>query len=171
MREFHRLGDRLRHACPMNRTNRSGRLVLAAVALTVTLGTGTGIGPVPAAAAPGDASQEDETWVGDVERHGRHYDYLGASCPTERMDDCPDYEVRYEIVPTTAQAARTLPKVAGRQARLIGHRQLVRKPRHSGTLMVSEVQTKKGGSKRPPTDRVPTEPPPEPPPEPGTPEP
>ena len=80
------------------------------------------------------------------------------------MEDCPDYEVRYEIVPTTAQAARTLPKVAGRRARLIGHRELIRKPRHSGTLMVSEVQTKAGASKRPPTDRVPADPPPSDPP-------
>jgi hypothetical protein len=157
----------------MNRTNRVGRRVIGAVALAVMLGIGPPAGSFRAAAAPGTEIDQDETWVGDVERHGRHFDYLGAPCPIERMDDCPDYEVRYEIVPTTAQAARTLPKVAGRRAWLIGHRELIRKPRHSGTLMVSEVQTKPGESKRPPTDRVPTDPPPaEPPPsDPVTPEP
>ncbi|HYH52355.1 MAG TPA: hypothetical protein VEG38_22655, partial [Acidimicrobiia bacterium] len=148
----------------MNRAYRAGKPVVVAVVLAVTLAWGSGSGWMPADAAPEDAHREDETWVGDVERHGRHYDYLGASCPIERMEDCPDYEVRYEIVPTTAQAARTLPKVAGRRARLIGHRELIRKPRHSGTLMVSEVQTKASASKRPPTDRVPADPPPSDPP-------
>lgn len=98
---------------------------------------------------------EDQTWIGRVEKHGRHYDYIGRSCPIESEDGCPDYAVTYEIVPTSTQAARALPKVAGHRARLIGHKELVRKPGHSGTLMVSEVQ-----SKRAPDD--PIGPPPDP---------
>jgi hypothetical protein len=108
---------------------------IGAVALAVGLSGPLG---APVRAAPGN----DQTWVGDVERHGRHYDYLGRSCPIEESDPCPTYEVRYEIVPTTAQAARALPKVDGHRARLIGYREPVRRPGHNGTLMVSEVQSK-----------------------------
>lgn len=89
------------------------------------------------------AAGQEGTWVGRVEKHGRHYDYIGRSCPIETEDPCPDYAVTYEIVPTSPQAARALPKVAGHRARLIGHKELVRKPGHSGTLMVSEVQSKR----------------------------
>jgi hypothetical protein len=49
--------------------------------------------------------------------------------------------VRYQIVPTSTQAARALPKVAGHRAKLIGHKELVREPGHNGTLVVSEVQS------------------------------
>jgi hypothetical protein len=117
-----------------------------ALAATVSLATTTAGGAAVAdPAAPG----EDSTWVGQVERHGRHYDYIGRSCPVDSVDPCPDYVVRYQIVPTTAQAARALPKVAGHRARLIGHRELVREPGHNGTLVVSEVQ-----SNRAPSDPV-----------------
>ena len=135
----------------MKRTNRSRLYRMAgAVALAATVGAGPFGGSVPTAgAAPGD----EKTWVGDVEKHGRHYDYIGRACAIEDTDPCPDYEVRYEIVPTSTQAARALPKVAGHRARLIGHRELVRKPGHNGTLMVSEVQ-----SKRAPSDPITGEP-------------
>jgi hypothetical protein len=113
-----------------------------ATALTATTLAGSA---VRAGAAPG----QDSTWVGEVEKHGRHYDYIGRSCPIDSDEVCPQYVVRYEIIPTSAQAARALPKVAGHRARLIGHRELVRQPGHNGTLMVSEVQ-----SKRAPDDPV-----------------
>jgi hypothetical protein len=126
--------------CVMKRTNRC-RLILvgglAAIALAVAVGLWAG--PFTAAGAMPD---DEKTWVGDVERHGRHYDYIGRSCPIEQADPCPEYIVRYEIVPTTTQAARALPKVSGHRARLIGNKEHVRKPGHSGTLMVSEVQSK-----------------------------
>jgi len=120
----------------MHRSRRwqSGRVIgVAALALALS-----GPGLLPARAAAG----EDQTWVGDVEKDGRHYDYIGRSCPIEDTDPCPDYTVKYEIVPTSAQAARALPKVAGHRARLIGYREPVRKPGHNGTLMISEVQSK-----------------------------
>jgi hypothetical protein len=138
----------------MKRTHRPRRRLVGTVVVALALGAGP-FGPGPfesgptASAAPGD---EEQTWFGDVEKHGRHYDYLGRPCPIEESDPCPEYEVTYEIVPTTAQAARALPKVAGHRARLIGHRQSIRKPRHSGTLMVSEVRSNTGGMD--PLDRV-----------------
>jgi hypothetical protein len=120
----------------MDRTRKAYRLVGAVTLVVVTA--------LPGWTGRAEASAgEDQTWVGRVEKHGRHYDYLGRSCPLESDRPCPSYEVTYEIVPTTPQAARALPKVAGHRARLIGHKELVRKPGHNGTLMVSEVQSKR----------------------------
>ena len=120
----------------MDRTRKAYRLV-GAVTLVVVTALAGWTGRADAAA------DEDRTWIGRVEKDGRHYDYIGRSCPIDSEDGCPDYEVTYEIVPTSAQAARALPKVAGHRARLIGHKELIRKPGHSGTLMVSEVQSKR----------------------------
>src|SRR5260370_21457658 len=102
-----------------------------ALAATVSLAAMTFGGPVVTAGAP--TTGDDQTWVGQVEKHGRHYDYIGRSCPIESPDPCPDYTVRYQIVPTSTQAARALPKVAGHRARLIGHRELVREPGPTAT--------------------------------------
>ena len=125
----------------MKRMNRSWvpRIAGAAV-LALTMGAGPFAGSVPTAGA---MPEDEKTWVGDVERHGRHYDYIGRSCPIEQTDPGPDYIVRYEIVPTTTQAARALPTVEGHRARMVGHKEAVRKPGHNGMLMVSEVQSKK----------------------------
>lgn len=119
----------------MDRRRKSYRLA-GAVTLVLTALSGWSGG---AEASAGD----EQTWVGRVEKHGRHYDYEGRACPVESRDACPSYMVSYEIVPTTPQAARALPKVAGHRARLIGRKELVRKPGHNGTLMVSEVQSKR----------------------------
>ncbi|HEV7864598.1 MAG TPA: hypothetical protein VGR20_17960 [Acidimicrobiia bacterium] len=120
----------------MRRDHRGVYRIMATVALAATAFGGAA---VPAGATPG----QDQTWVGQVEKHGRHYDYVGRSCPVESTEPCPDYEVRYQIVPSSAQAARALPKVAGHRARLIGHRELVREPGHNGTLVVTEVQSRR----------------------------
>lgn len=120
----------------MDRTRKVYRLAGAVTLVTVTA--------LPGWARRAEAAAgQDQTWVGRVEKHGRHYDYQGRSCPLESRDPCPSYTVTYEIVPTTPQAARALPKVAGHRAKLIGHKELVRKPSHNGTLMVSEVQSKR----------------------------
>src|ERR671938_43897 len=99
----------------MTRTNRFRLLRIAgAVGLAVTLGAGP-FGPwLPAAGA---VPEDEKTWVGNVERHGRHYDYVGPACAVEDSE-CPDYTVRYEIVPTSTQAARALPMVSGHEAEL-----------------------------------------------------
>ena len=133
----------------MERTNSSSRRRVAVVAAFVALTLG-GL----ATGARAQTATDDQTWVGQVEKHGRHYDYIGRSCPIESTDACPDYVVRYQIVPASAQATRALPKVAGHRARLIGHRELVREPGHNATLVVSEVQ-----SNRAPDDPVTGQPP------------
>lgn len=114
---------------------------MALVAALATAGAGplAAVSPAAAGAMPAD----EKTWVGDVMRHGRHYDYLGRSCAIEDSEPCPEYTVKYGIVPTTAQAARALARVDGTRARLIGHKEALRKPGHSGMLMVSEVQSKR----------------------------
>ena len=116
--------------------DRGLRRIVGVVALAVTASI---VWPLTAGAQT--TSNDDQTWVGQVERHGRRYDYIGRSCPLEDTDPCPDYTVRYRIVPTTTQAARALPRVAGHRARLIGHREVVREPGDNGTLLVSEVQS------------------------------
>jgi hypothetical protein len=120
------------------------RRVVGAVTLAVTASFGAGL------RAGAQTTGDDQTWVGQVERHSRHYDYIGRSCPLEETDPCPDYTVRYQIVPSSPQAARALPRVAGHRAKLIGHKELVREPGHNGTLVVSEVD-----SDRAPRDPVP----------------
>ena len=113
------------------------RRVVGAVTLAVTASFGVGL------RAGAQTTGDDQTWVGQVERHARHYDYIGRSCPLEETEPCPDYTVRYQIVPSSAEAARALPRVAGHRARLIGHRELVREPGHNGTLVVSEVESER----------------------------
>jgi len=115
--------------------DRRFRQIVGAVTLVVTASVCFGVG------AGAQTTGDDQTWAGQVERHGRHYDYVGRSCPMEETEPCPDYTVRYQIVPSSAQAARALPRVAGHRARLIGHKELVREPGHNGTLVVSEVQS------------------------------
>ncbi len=120
----------------MDRKRKSFGLVGAVTLVAVTALPGWA-GRVEAAAG------EEQTWVGRVEKHGRHYDYEGRPCSVESQGPCASYIAEYEIVPTTPQAARALPKVAGHRARLIGHKEMVRKPGQNGTLMVSEVRSKR----------------------------
>jgi hypothetical protein len=94
----------------------------------------------PAAADPADRSErrERKTWVGQVERHGRHFDYVGSPCPEGEI--CAQYVARYRIVPTTWQAARALRRAEGQSARLTGRLFPSRDPDHQGRLMVSRVR-------------------------------
>jgi hypothetical protein len=124
--------------------DRRFRRIVGAVTLAVTASVCLGV------SAGAQTTGDEQTWVGQVERHGRHYDYIGRSCPMEETEPCPDYSVRYQIVPSSTQAARALPRVAGHRARLIGHRELVREPGHNATLVVSQVD-----SDRAPRDPVP----------------
>lgn len=143
---FHRIVRPVRNALAMDRKTQA-RAFRIGLALSLAV-TALGGVAVPAAAAP----EDERTWVGEVEKHGRHYDYIGSSCPLEDPEPCPDYSVRYQIVPTTPQAARALPKVAGSRARLTGYRG-IRRPGHNGSLMVSEVRSKRAPSD--PIGRVP----------------
>jgi hypothetical protein len=112
-------------------TMRSWKLA-AALTLVVSL-----FAAVPAAADPPERRQR-KTWVGQVERHGRHYDYVGSPCADGEV--CAQYIVRYRIVPTTRQAARGLRRAEGHSARLTGRLVSSREPDHQGRLMVSRVR-------------------------------
>ena len=77
-------------------------------------------------------------WVGTVEQHGSHYDYVGRACPVE-VEICIAVEARYRIYPSTRQAAQALPTVAGGTANLEGYLLSRHDGAHSGFLIVSRV--------------------------------
>ena len=78
------------------------------------------------------------TWVGAVERHGNHYDYVGRPCPVE-VDFCIAALYRYRIVPTSRQAVLALPQVAGGTASLEGFLVPRGDRQHQGVLAVHRV--------------------------------
>ncbi len=78
------------------------------------------------------------TWVGAVERHGTHYDYVGRACPVE-VDICIAAVVRYRIVPSSVQAALALPGVAGRNARIEAYLIAQGDREHQGFLVAHRV--------------------------------
>ncbi|HVF15025.1 MAG TPA: hypothetical protein VM942_10520 [Acidimicrobiales bacterium] len=82
--------------------------------------------------------RQSGTWVGMVEPHGSHYDYVGRACPVE-ADFCIAMVVRYRIVPVTRQAAQALPGVAGGTASLEGSLVTRGDRQHNGTLFVERV--------------------------------
>lgn len=108
------------------------RTILVAFMVIAALGIA---GPAGVAAA---TTYESGTWQGRVERHGAHFDYEGAPCPIEQ-EICPLILVRFRIVPTTEQAAKALPKVDGKAARLTGYLDRTQDDTHFGTLYVKKV--------------------------------
>ena len=106
--------------------------VLAAVLLTAALLAGT----TTTASAE---TRERGTWVGAVERHGTHFDYVGRPCPVE-AEVCAAFVARYRIVALTREARAALAAADGGTATLEGF--LV--PRgdgpHQGLLFVSSVE-------------------------------
>ena len=112
---------------------RRGTRVLAAAALVGALLVGM--------ASPASAeTRERGTWVGAVERHGTHFDYVGRHCPIE-AEVCAAFIARYRIIPVTRQARAELADAEGGHAALEGF--LV--PRgdrdHHGLLFVYDVET------------------------------
>jgi len=83
-------------------------------------------------------TRQSGTWVGTVERHGSHFDYVGSPCPVE-TEVCIAIEVRYRIVPVTRQANQALPRVAGQSASLEGSLVSRSDRDHAGTLLVERV--------------------------------
>lgn len=94
----------------------SSRVVRVLLALTMV----ASLAFVTAGAA-GAATQtvKTGTWVGQVERNGGHFDYVGRACPIEERI-CIEILATYPIVPQTLQAYEALPQVAGGRARLQG---------------------------------------------------
>jgi hypothetical protein len=99
----------------------------------------TGLAAPAASAATKPAP--DQTWIGQVQRHGNHFDYVGQPCPVGAGMLCANYVAHYRIVPLNAAAGRALQRVNGRQARLEGLLSPNQKPGpHNGTLKVHKVQ-------------------------------
>ncbi len=88
------------------------------------------------------------TWVGAVEAHGNHYDYVGRPCPVE-VDVCIAAVYRYRIVPASRQAALALPAVAGGNASLEGFLTTRGARQHQGVLVVHRVTPAPGPAPTP----------------------
>jgi hypothetical protein len=112
-------------------------VAVLAVALTGLAAPAASAATKPAASKPA----QDQTWIGQVQRHGNHFDYVGQPCPVGAGMLCANYIAHYRIVPLNAAAGRALQGVNGRQARLEGLLTPNRKPGpHNGTLKVHKVQ-------------------------------
>jgi hypothetical protein len=93
------------------------------------------------AAAPATAATDkrDDTWLGHVVRHHRHFDYRGSACPTS-AEMCIKILANYRIVPVTPQAAAGLRRAAGGRAKLVGYQAPAPNNRHNGILYVRRVE-------------------------------
>ena len=105
-------------------------LVVVAFAITALVAA-------PATAASPTARRD--TWVGQVVRHHRHFDYRGSSCP-QGTEACILVLANFRIVPLTAEAADRLRRVAGRRAKLVGYQGPATNANHTGTLYVRRVE-------------------------------
>ena len=105
--------------------------MLAAVLLTVGVLAGS-------ATSASAETRESGTWVGAVEQHGAHYDYVGRPCPVE-AEVCAAFIARYRIVPLTRQARAELSAASGGTATLEGFLVPRGDGTHHGLLFVSEV--------------------------------
>ncbi len=109
------------------------RLARLLVAMVLTAGVLAG-----AATSASAETREWGTWVGAVEHHGSHLDYVGRPCPVE-AEVCAAFVARYRIVPVTRQARSDLPAAAGETATLEGFLVPRGDGTHQGLLFVSEV--------------------------------
>jgi len=103
-------------ATPAAAASRWAARIVLAVAVVASLALAL---VAPARRAAASAPTRSGTWIGQVERDGDHFDYVGRACPIEEQI-CIDILARYPIVPTTPQAAEALPHVAGGKAKLLG---------------------------------------------------
>lgn len=85
------------------------------------------------------AAVRPDTWVGQVVRHDRHFDYRGSYCP-KGTEACIMILANFRIVPLTPQAAAGLRRVAGGRAQLVGHHAPAPAPGHNGILSVRRVE-------------------------------
>ena len=93
-------------------------------------------------AAPATAAtpkQRHDTWVGQVVRHHRHFDYRGSYCPSGTQA-CIMILANFRIVPLTPKAAAGLRRVAGGRAKLVGYQAPAPNSRHNGILYVRRVE-------------------------------
>jgi hypothetical protein len=107
--------------------------------LTALLVTALTAGPATATTSTADERHRSDTWVGQVLRHRRHFDYQGSYCPTS-AEACIKILARFRVVPLTAQAAAGLRRVAGGSAKLTGYRAPASDGEHNGILYVRRVE-------------------------------
>lgn len=96
-------------------------------------------GPAAAATSASKEGRRSDTWVGQVVRHDRHFDYQGSYCPTS-AEACIQILARFRIVPVTPQAAVNLRRVAGKSAKLSGFLVPASDGEHNGVLYVRRVK-------------------------------
>ena len=116
------------------------RAVVAVCALlAVVLVAG---GPVDAASkskkAKAPKPHPTGIWMGELERHGRHWDYVGRACPMS-SEICTTDVVRYRINPTTAQARQALKSQAGGPAVVWGKLRPAKDRGHRGVLVARQI--------------------------------
>jgi hypothetical protein len=96
------------------------------------------ISPAQAATKPAPKPAED-SWVGRIQTHGNHYDYVGRACP-ESAEVCMDIVATYRIMPLNPIAARSVRRLSGGQARLHGYFEPGQDGHHNGTLFVRRAE-------------------------------
>ncbi|HEV7534382.1 MAG TPA: hypothetical protein VGP90_02035 [Acidimicrobiia bacterium] len=112
------------------------------VAVAALAVSGLAAGPADAAvntAKPAKPAKM-QTWIGQVQRDGRHFDYVGQPCPTGAGMLCANYVARYRVVALNPAAAKALRQVAGGQVRLQARFSSAHDRRHQGTLRASSVE-------------------------------
>jgi hypothetical protein len=107
-------------------------LITALVVTALTAGPAT-------AATSKPRGQWADAWVGQVLRHGRHFDYQGSYCPTS-ADACIKILAKFRIVPLNPQSAVALRRVSGGRAKLVGYRAPASDGEHNGILYVRRVK-------------------------------
>lgn len=119
-------------------TGHSPGMRLRSLALAALLVVALTAGPAGATPSAADKHRSD-TWVGQVLRHGRHFDYQGSPCPTS-AEACIKMLAQFRIVPLTPQAAAGLRRVSGGSARLVGYHSPASDGEHNGVLSVRRVE-------------------------------
>jgi hypothetical protein len=121
---------------------KSVRLAVSASLVALIMG---GLAMTPArAATPAQAvtPAQDETWLGQIQREGNQYAYVGRACP-EQAEICYDILARYRIVALNPAAARSVRRLAGGQARLHAHLGPGQDQQHNGTHIVRKAERPK----------------------------
>jgi hypothetical protein len=98
------------------------------------------MGGLTAGSASAATPAKTQMWIGQVQRQGGHFDYVGQPCPTDAGMLCANYVARYRIEPRNRAAAKALRDVAGGEARLRARFRPSKNKAHPGTLLASSVE-------------------------------
>jgi len=118
----------------------NARIAKWVVAAMVLAATALGTGPAGAAVSTiKPAKAKTQTWIGQVQRQGAHFDYVGQPCPVGAGMMCANYVARYRIVPQSPAVTKALRHVAGSQARIQARFSPAHDRTHQGTLLATAV--------------------------------